>query len=313
MLAQRLGSRLRLRDLEVFFAVVECGSMAKAAAQLGVSQPSVSEVIAGLEHAVRARLFDRSVRGVQLTPYGDALLRRGRAALDELRHGVRELEHLSDPSAGEVRIGCAEVVAPGLLPSIIEAFSAPYPGVTLKVAHITANPPDLGQLRERKLDLILAPLPMQQVESDLAFELLMTDTLHLVVGPGSRWAGRRKVGLADLLGDPWILAPAETPATRCVLEAFRALGLEPPTARVEAYSFHLRNQLLAGGPYISVMTTTVLRRSAAHFGLKALPVTLPNNDFPIGAITVQRRVPAAIVETFLRCARQVAKAAMRER
>ncbi|MDB5805840.1 MAG: LysR family transcriptional regulator [Betaproteobacteria bacterium] len=307
LLAQKIGSRLRLRDLEVFFAVVECGSMAKAAAQLGITQPSVSEVIAGLEHAVHARLFDRSVRGVQLTPYGEALLRRGRAAMDELRHGVRELEHLADPSAGEVRIGCAEVIAPGLLPAIIEVFSAQYPGVALKIAHITANPPDLGLLRERELDLILAPQPMQQLEHDFAFELLMSDRIHLVVGPGSRWAGKRKVGLADLLGDPWILAPVETPATRCVTAAYQALGLDAPVARIEAYSFHIRNQLLAIGPYVSVMTTTVLRRSASHFGLTALPILLPDNQFPIGAITVQRRVPAAIVETFLHCARQVAK------
>src|SRR4051812_15633663 len=130
-LEKTIGNRLRLRDLEVFFAVVECGSMAKAAVQLGITQPSVSEVIAALEHAVRARLLDRSVRGVQLTPYGEALLRRGRAALDELRHGVRELEHLADPFAGEVSIGCAEVIAPGLLPPIIESFSEKYPKVAL--------------------------------------------------------------------------------------------------------------------------------------------------------------------------------------
>ena len=307
VLEQRIGSRLRLRDLEVFFAVVECGSMAKAAVQLGVTQPSVSEVIAGLEHAVHARLFDRSVRGVRLTPFGDTLLRRGRAAMDELRQGVRELEHLADPSVGEVNIGCAEVIAPGLLPTIIEAFAAKYPRVTLKIVHITANPPDLGYLRERKLDLILAPRPVQQLEHDFSFELLMTDRIHLVVGPGSRWAGKRKVGLADLLGDPWILAPPETPATRCVIGAYRALGLDAPKASIEAYSFHIRNQLLASGAYISVMTTTVLRRSASHFGLMALPIALPDDEFPIGVITVARRIPAAIVETFLDCARQVVK------
>ena len=76
----QIGRRLRLRDLSVFFAVVEQGSMAKAAAQLGVSTPSVSDVIADLEHALGIRLFDRTPKGVHPTPYGRALLKRARAA-----------------------------------------------------------------------------------------------------------------------------------------------------------------------------------------------------------------------------------------
>jgi DNA-binding transcriptional LysR family regulator len=74
----QIGRRLKLRDLHLFFTVVQHGSMAKAASQLGISQPSVSEVIADLEHTLGARLFDRRPRGVQPTMYGDALLTRTR-------------------------------------------------------------------------------------------------------------------------------------------------------------------------------------------------------------------------------------------
>src|SRR5688500_18664182 len=100
-----IGRRLRLRDLHVFMEVVRSGSMAKAAARLGVSQPAVSEVIAALEHALRVRLFDRSAQGVEPTVYGRALLKRGAAAFDELKQGVKDIEALADPSAGELRIG----------------------------------------------------------------------------------------------------------------------------------------------------------------------------------------------------------------
>ena len=81
----QIGRRLTLRDLHLFFTVVQQGSMAKAASQLGVSQPSVSEVIADLEHTLGARLFDRRPRGVEPTMYGNALLARTRAVFDELR------------------------------------------------------------------------------------------------------------------------------------------------------------------------------------------------------------------------------------
>src|SRR5690242_350391 len=94
----RISRRLRFRDLQVFFAVVQCGSMAKAASELGVTQPAVSEVVAGLEHAFGVRLFDRTTRGVEPTIYGRALHKRGLAAFDELKQGIRDIEFLADPT-----------------------------------------------------------------------------------------------------------------------------------------------------------------------------------------------------------------------
>jgi DNA-binding transcriptional LysR family regulator len=101
----RIGQRLRFRDLQVFFAVAECGGMAKAAAQLDVTQPAVSEIIAGIESAFAVRLFDRTHRG-RAHDLRCALLKRGLAAFDELKQGMRDIEFLADPTVGEVRIGC---------------------------------------------------------------------------------------------------------------------------------------------------------------------------------------------------------------
>ena len=87
----QIGRRLKLRDLHVFSTVIHRGSMAKAADHLGVSQPAVSEIIADLEHALGVRLLDRSSRGVEATPYGQALLKRSIAAFDELKQGIRDI------------------------------------------------------------------------------------------------------------------------------------------------------------------------------------------------------------------------------
>ena len=114
-----IGRRLRLRDLHVFSAVVRCGSMAKAAAQLGVAQPTVSEMIADLEHTFGVRLLDRSARGVEPTVYGDALLKRSVAAFDELKQSSRDIEFLADPTVGELRIGCVETLSATLVPRVL--------------------------------------------------------------------------------------------------------------------------------------------------------------------------------------------------
>ena len=104
-------------------------SMAKAGAQLGMSQSAVSQAIAALEDALQVPLFDRTPRGAELTMYGKALMQRGQAAFDELRSGVKDIEFLTDPQVGEVRIDATEPLATGLLPPVIDtAPTIPAPG-----------------------------------------------------------------------------------------------------------------------------------------------------------------------------------------
>ena len=118
----QIGRRLRLRDLHLFFTVVQFGSMAKAAAHLGIAQPAVSKVIADLEVTLGIRLFDRSARGVEPTIYARALLKRGLAAFDELKQGLRDIEFLSNSASGEVRIGCGQATCAAILPQILRPF-----------------------------------------------------------------------------------------------------------------------------------------------------------------------------------------------
>src|SRR5712691_10959552 len=113
----RIGRRLKLRDLHILLAVVQHGSMAKAATELAISQPAVSKAIADMENAFKLRLLDRGRNGVQPTAYGRALVMRGQVIFDELKHGVEELAFLSDPTVGELHIASTESVAAGFLPA----------------------------------------------------------------------------------------------------------------------------------------------------------------------------------------------------
>jgi Bacterial regulatory helix-turn-helix protein, lysR family len=99
--SDRIGRRVKLRDLHILLAVAQTRSMARAAADLGVSQPVVSKTLADLEHALGVRLLDRTAQGVEPTAYGRAFIRCGTIVFDELKRGVQELEFLSDPTFGE--------------------------------------------------------------------------------------------------------------------------------------------------------------------------------------------------------------------
>src|SRR5262245_10919586 len=102
---ERIERRLKLHDVRVLMSVVQAGSMHKAAERLATSQPAVSRAISDLEHALGVRLLDRSPQGIEPTPYGRAIIRRGLAVFDELRQGVKDIEFLTDPTAGYVRTG----------------------------------------------------------------------------------------------------------------------------------------------------------------------------------------------------------------
>src|SRR3979409_2057044 len=110
-LNDRIGRRIKLHDLHVLMAAVQCGSMSKAAAILHTGQPAISRSIAELEHALGVRLLDRSRQGIKPTEYGRALLDGGTAVFDDLRQTVKNIEFIADPTVGEVRVGCNPFLA----------------------------------------------------------------------------------------------------------------------------------------------------------------------------------------------------------
>ena len=84
-LSDRVGRRMKLQDLHVLMAVVQAGSMGKAAQRLNITQPAISRSIAELEQALGVKLLDRHRQGVEPTEFGRALLDCGVAVFDDLR------------------------------------------------------------------------------------------------------------------------------------------------------------------------------------------------------------------------------------
>jgi DNA-binding transcriptional LysR family regulator len=307
----RIGRRIRLRDLHILFAVVQYGSMAKAGVHLGMSQSAVSQAIAAIEHTLDVRLLDRTSRGVEPTMYGSALLRRGRAAFDELRLGVKEIECLAGPGAGEVRIACPEWPAAGILPPIIEHLSLRHPRITLQVFDVVSTAVmEYPELLERKVDLRFSLLsrPFEgELARDFNWELLCYDAICLAAGSRNRWAHRRKIDLAELVDERFILPAADVAGSAAVMEAFRARGLPPPQITVTTFSVHLRNFLGMSGHFIVALPVSILELYGDLFGLKRLPIELPIARLPLGIVTLKNRTLSPTAELFISCAREVTK------
>src|SRR5215467_9200218 len=227
----RVERRLKLHDVRVLMSVVEAGSMAKAAQRLGTSQPAISRSIADLEHTLGVRLLERSAWGVAPTQYGEAIIRRGVAVFDELRQGVKDIEFLADPTAGELRIGCPETVAAGPVLAVIDRLTQRHPRIVFHVV-TAAGPPLYRDLMERNVELAMSLVTGAELGTDIVVENLFDDYFVIVAGSENPWNRRRKIELAELVNEAWTLLPSDSVASAVVAEAFRARGIEPPRTTV---------------------------------------------------------------------------------
>jgi len=302
----QIGRRLKLRDLHVLHTVAQRGSMAKAAAQLGVTTSTISEVIAELEGGVGVKLLDRGPHGVRPTTYGHALLKRSIAAFDELKQGIKDIEFLTDPATGTVRIACPEANA-AIFPSMIEAFCRRYPRTIVQMDEVGTANWGWPELRERKVDLVLSrlrfPHPEDGAGDDFNVEVLFNDRLVVAVGLRSRWARRRKIDIAELVDEPWILAEPESLNYRSLAEAFGARGLSMPRISVMTFSVLLRTNMIDSGHFITTFPNSIVRLNADRFALKVLPIELPARPWPFAIVTLKNRTLSPVVERFIECAR----------
>ena len=303
----RIGRRLKLRDLHILSIVVQWGSMAKAASQLAISQPAVSQSIADLEATLGVRLLDRNARGVEPTLYAHALLKRSHVVFDELMQGVSDIDFLANPNVGEIRVASGDTAAAGLLAEVIDRVSRRYPEIVLRIVQASAETLEFPELRERKVDVALARISKSFVHSELNTEILFDDPSRVVAGVLSPWARRRKVLLAELVNETWTLTSDQV-IRSMVIDAFQSQGLEAPKEKVSASSMLLRNQLLATGRYLTVLPASVLRYNARQWSLKALPIDLHMKPMSVTLITLNNRTVSPAVQIFIDQARAVAKA-----
>lgn len=306
---KRLGRRLRVRDLYILMTVVKTGSMAKAARELAIAQPSISEAIAKLEHLLGVRLVDRSRQGVAPTIYADAILKRCATVFDELKQGVRDIQFLADPATGAVAVGYTDMLE-AAVPTIAERFTDQYPNVIVH-AELVRSPlaESLPGLRDRTFDLILARPPNEeQVLEGIQADFLFEDPMVVVAGTHSPWAHRRKIDLADIVDAPWILPEPSGLSHRFVADACKRRGLGPPAVRMVSSTIDLRVSLLASGRFISVIPRSVYLRDRVRHGLKMLPIELPTQAWPVMIFTLKNRTLSPVIEHFIACAHSVVRA-----
>jgi DNA-binding transcriptional LysR family regulator len=220
--------------------------------------------------------------------------------LDDLRKGIADIDFLSDPTSGEIRIGCSEPVAVGIVHDVIGELSASCRRLTFQVE---VRPPELvfEELAARKLDLAVTQIFGWLGNDQLQTEILYDDPVGIVASRRNPLAAKRKVNLTMLARERWVLPPGESFITRTLMQAFHAQGLDV-TAAVTTHSVFLRLMLAASGRFLTIVPLEMLK-GMRQLSIKALPVELPDNRRPVAIITVKGRSLSPAAEFFIAHAR----------
>jgi DNA-binding transcriptional LysR family regulator len=295
--SDRIGRRIKLRDLHIFLAVARCNSMAKAAELLAVSQPVVSKTISELEHALGVRLLDRTFQGVEPTTYGRAIINCGIAVFDDLRRGVQEIEYLSDPTTGELRVGATLPLMEDLVPRVLEQLAAGYPRITCHTADADSSAL-IGLLRERKLDLVISSTWGSHFGDELDAEFLFHESVFVVAGLGSPWSRRRKINFGDLLEEPWVLPHFDSLFGGFVSAGFRRAGIALPMPRISSNSMAVRLRLVEGDRFLTLLPASMLHFGARRLRVKSLAVSLPLETQAVKIVTLRGRTVNPVAKLF---------------
>jgi DNA-binding transcriptional LysR family regulator len=166
----------------------------------------------------------------------------------------------------------------------------------------------LSELRDRKFDLIVSrmevsPARYNLLGDDLHVERLFDDRLVVAAGLDSRWAGRRKIELAELIGEPWILPASGFWGRDGVADAFQAAGLEPPKISVVTLSVPLRIDLIVTGKFLSAIPKSLAER----YSLKILPIEFKLRPWSVVIAMLKNRTLGPVVQRFIECCRDVPK------
>ena len=240
------------RQLEIFVAVAEESSFSRAARRLFAAQSTVSAAVRALEQDLGAKLFERSTRSVELTPFGEGVLGDARDALE----AVGRMRALASPGAaglrGRVRLGIFSNLEFLDLPELLGRFHREHPLVNLRLVVSSAGSSGLlDDVRRSRLDVALVGLPPQEL-AGLEVAPLGETEFTAVLPAGHPLASRRSLRLAELAGEVFVDTPPGFGNRVIIDRAFDALG-SPRTVAAEVPELPSVPRYVAQGLGIAVV------------------------------------------------------------
>jgi molybdate transport repressor ModE-like protein len=248
---------LDIRRMKVLREVAAQGSFSAAAEALNFTQSAVSQHVAALERETGTQLVERMPRGVRLTEGGEVLVKHADVIIARLESAEEDLNAIAGLRGGRLRLVCFQSAGATVMPRAVATFHDRHPEVELSM--LEAEPEQAAQLlKAGEVDLaLLYHHPAMSLMPDLELTHLMDDQYDAVLPASHRLAGRRRLSLSDLAGEPWIVSTTINGCRRITEGACRDAGYQPRVA-FEADDTLASQALVAGGVGITLMPRMAL-------------------------------------------------------
>ena len=289
---------MKPNQLSAFVAVSEELSIRGAARALGISQPAVTKIVRELERALGAPLVERSVKGVQLTAYGQAFAPRARLLLADMRRARDEIAQIRDGATGRLAVAVSTSAALTVLPAAFREFHARLPAVDVHFTEAVL-PWMLMRMREGSLDFAVAHVSPQTLEPE--FEGIELFPVRLAVGMRAGHPLRHCRSLAELHDAEWMLPGEGETARESAAPIFSPVGLTPPARIIFGNSVTVALSLVGEMDLVGLFVEPLVEVAFKRYGVRRIEVreTLPTLSMCVIKRRGQQLTPAA--QQFVEC------------
>jgi DNA-binding transcriptional LysR family regulator len=292
---------MEFRHLRYFIAVAENLHFGRAAHQLHISQPPLSQQIREMEEELGVKLFLRTKRRVELTEAGSVFLKEARLILAHTSHAVRSVQRSNRGEIGRLIIGFVMSATCSILPKILRVYRERFPEVELVLEEMTTGQ-GIDHLKERRLHLCFLRLPVR--EEELMVETVLREPLVLALPNGHPLTPRNRISLLLLADEPFVLFPRlHGPSFHDqIVSVCHGAGFSPNVVQ-EACQMQTILSLVAAGIGVSLIPASV--QSLRSEGVQYRPLRERTPDTGL-AIAWRRNETSPALERFINVVRETA-------
>jgi DNA-binding transcriptional LysR family regulator len=246
---------ISMRALECLVAIVEQGSLTKAAAALHMSQPALSHQIAAIERELGTPVVERLPRGIRPTAAGLAAVAEARVALAAADRAVMAGRRVAAGTGGRIRIACAETMTAWVLVPVLRSWRRRFPDVELDLKEYTSADRMLDVLVEGGADIVVGPRPTM---TDEHTEVLGREEVVIVASVEHRFSRMTAVPLAELAGEPLVHYNPDNGNAMWVDRFAARRGVVLPEPALRTGSPRTAAQLAAAGMGVAIVPFSAL-------------------------------------------------------
>jgi len=287
-----------MRRLEVLCKVIELKSFTKAAEALSLSQPTISEHVRTLEEMVGEKLIDRLGREVLPTPAGRIFYQYARNILQMRQDAMQALQQFRGNLSGNLVLGASTIPGTYVLPVYIGSFKAVHPAI-----QITLRISDTAQIVENVLqgDVEAGMVGSKWNDRRLSLEEVLLDELVLTVSRDHQWAGKARIQLDELAGEPF-LSRERGSGTRMAMEKIlEQHGFDSSRLFVvgEMGTTEAVRQSVKARLGVAILSRLAVREDVRHGTLAIVEIDGVSFSRPLFLITRKNRQMSPLCSAFL--------------